>query len=273
VDSTEVEASSEVGEPGQIPIRYGEGARTKTEWWQSFFGGLWEDAQLGLWSEEDNRAAADMVERALRLSSPARVLDAPCGDGRIARGLASRGYDVTGVDLNETFLAQATKRAREQGVSVKWKRGDMRDLPFRDEFEAALNFGGSFGYFDDLGNTRTAAAAYRSLGPGGQFLIDLPAPETIFPRFRERSWYAAGRLLVLTENRYAYEKGRIESDWTVIAPNGTRERMHSSVRLYTYRELAELLRGVGFANVEGFDPENLASFGVGASRLVVVATK
>ena len=52
-------------------------------WWQDFFRGLWQEAQLGWWSEDETRAAVDKVERALGLSSPAKILDVPCGDGRI----------------------------------------------------------------------------------------------------------------------------------------------------------------------------------------------
>jgi len=36
---------------------------------EEFFTGLWQKVQLGFWTGEDNRAAADKVARALRLSS------------------------------------------------------------------------------------------------------------------------------------------------------------------------------------------------------------
>lgn len=58
----------------------------------------------------------------------------------------------------------------------------MRDLPFESEYEAALNFWGSFGYFDEVDNERTAASAWRALTPGGRFLIDLPAARSAAPR-------------------------------------------------------------------------------------------
>lgn len=242
------------------------------EWWQDFFRGLWQQAQLGWWSEDENRAAVDKVERALGLSSPAKVLDVPCGDGRISIELADRGHDVTGVDLNEAFLAEAARKAGDRGLSARWEHGDMRELPYESEFEVALNFWGSFGYFDEGGNERTAASAWRALTPGGRFLIDLPTAETVFPDFRGRFWFASDHALVLNENRYDFETGRNESDWTVITPDGSRELLHSSIRLYTFRELVELLRKVGFARFEGFDGKDLAPFQLGA-RLWLVATK
>jgi SAM-dependent methyltransferase len=244
-----------------------------TEWWQTFFTGLWEQAQLAMWSAEDNRAAADKVERALDLAAASKVLDVPCGDGRIAVELASEGHEVTGVDLNETFLGTAARKAEQRSVNVEWLRLDMRELAFDSDFDAAINFGGSFGYFDDEGNERTAAGIYRALRPGGRFLVDMPSPETIFPRFRDRFWSPAGDLLVLTENRWDAETGRNEADWTIVGVDGKREHRHSSIRLYTVPELSALLTGVGFTHVQAFDAESLGPFQIGASRLIAVAAK
>jgi hypothetical protein len=64
------------------------------EWWQGFFGGLWQEAQLRQWTDEDNRAAADKIERAMKLHSGSTVLDVPCGDGRISLELASVHHSI-----------------------------------------------------------------------------------------------------------------------------------------------------------------------------------
>src|ERR1700691_3762550 len=50
--------------------------------------------------------AAEIIGR-LELPAGARVLDAPCGTGRIARRLAAAGLDVTGVDASTQFIAMA----------------------------------------------------------------------------------------------------------------------------------------------------------------------
>jgi SAM-dependent methyltransferase len=243
------------------------------EWWENFFESLWQEVQLGMFTEEDDRAAVDKIESAMDLREPVRILDVPCGGGRVSLELAARGHDVTGVDLNGPFLDEAKRQAAERGLSVRWMQRDMRDLPFESEFDVALNVGGSFGYFDEHDNTRVAAAACRALRPRGRLSIDMPTPETLFPRFRERLWLTAHEVLVLSENRYDHEAGRIDTDWTIVAPGGRREKRHSSIRLYTYRELVALLRAVGFESVQGFDADSLEPFAIGAPRLMLVATK
>lgn len=55
------------------------------------------------------------------LSPPGRVLDAGCGTGRVAVRLAGRGYDVAGVDLDDSMLEVA--RAAAPGLT--WLRADL----------------------------------------------------------------------------------------------------------------------------------------------------
>ena len=89
----------------------------------------------------------------------------------------------------------------------------------------------------------------------------------------ERFWFAVDDFVVLRENRYDHERGRIETDWQIVAPDGRRESQHSSIRLYTYRELTEMLQAVGFRHIKGLDADNLEPFSLAASRLMLVATK
>jgi SAM-dependent methyltransferase len=57
----------------------------------------------------------------------ARVLDAGCGTGRVAIRLAELGYDVAGVDVDESMLAVARRAAPD----LHWTVGDLADLPAR----------------------------------------------------------------------------------------------------------------------------------------------
>ncbi|MCW4355998.1 methyltransferase domain-containing protein [Hoyosella sp. YIM 151337] len=54
----------------------------------------------------------------------ARVLDAGCGTGRVAIWLQEHGYHCVGVDLDESMLDVARRRAPE----LNWIHGDLADL-------------------------------------------------------------------------------------------------------------------------------------------------
>src|SRR6188472_4055254 len=55
------------------------------------------------------------------LSPGARVLDAGCGTGRVAIRLAAQGFDVVGLDVDDSMLAVA----RDQDPALRWVLGDI----------------------------------------------------------------------------------------------------------------------------------------------------
>jgi SAM-dependent methyltransferase len=122
--------------------------------------------------DERSDADAELVARLLALSAEARVLDVPCGAGRIAGRLARRGCSVVGLDINERFLALA----RERYPKVVFEHCDMRGLRYQAEFDAVVNWFTSFGYFDSATNDAVLAAFARALKPGGQLLLELHNP-------------------------------------------------------------------------------------------------
>jgi len=81
-----------------------------------------------LTEERSNAETAEIVEL-LNLAPGTRVLDAPCGHGRIANRLATAGMEVVGVDNNPGFLDLARADAAWRGVDVDLRWGDLRGLP------------------------------------------------------------------------------------------------------------------------------------------------
>jgi cyclopropane fatty-acyl-phospholipid synthase-like methyltransferase len=244
----------------------------RTEWWEGFFGGLWLEVQRRFKSAEQTRAEADFIERALRLPPRAEVLDVPCGEGRLALELAARGHRPTGVDATPALLADARAQAEGRGLRIEWAHRDMRDLPWVGRFDAAFCAWGSFGYFDDAGNAAFLGAVARALRPGGRFLMDGNCVETMLPRFQERGWQQVGDVLWLEERRFDHVTCRVENDWTFVR-GATIERRRASIRVYTYRELCQLLHAAGFASCEGYGSMSREPFALGSRRLYLVATK
>jgi SAM-dependent methyltransferase len=125
-----------------------------------------------LLAAEQSDADAELIVQLLSLGPGMRVLDVPCGEGRIAGPLARHGCDVLGIDASERFLG----RAREQWPEVTFLLGDMRELAFDSEFDAVLNWFTSFGYFDRATNDAVLRSFARALQPGGQLLLELHNP-------------------------------------------------------------------------------------------------
>jgi SAM-dependent methyltransferase len=247
------------------------------DWWNNFFSGLIVDFWKVALPPEVTLLETDFLFERLGLSAGDRVLDAPCGHGRLAIELARRGCEVTGVDIASEFLTEARSAAQDADVEVarrlSWRESDMRDLPWRARFQAAFCMGGSFGYFGDEGDAAYLEAVGRTLAPGGRFALDgSRVAETILPGFVERREVERGGIRFESENRYDPERGRIENRYTITRGPQTETRT-ASHRLYTVFQLLGMLRAAGL------EPESLhgslegAPFRMGSPQLFIVARK
>ena len=87
-------------------------------------------------------AEAKAIAGLLDLPAGARVLDAPCGGGRIAVRLAERGLDVLGIDISE-WSARGAGVAAERGVGARSSGRHTRAA--EQAFDAVVHWGNSFG--------------------------------------------------------------------------------------------------------------------------------
>ena len=246
-----------------------------SNWWETFFSGvavdMWKDAIPPAMSEGE----AELVLKLLDIDRGSAVLDVPCGVGRIAIPFARRGYRVTGVDLSEESLVHA----REASSEVTWEHRDMRDLPWRGAFDGAYCVGNSFGYLDDAGNEAFLRSVATALKPGGTFVLETPmAAESALLTIKERGWWkAGGDIHLLVANQFDPASGRMETEYTFVS-NGRVEVRRGTHRVYTYRQLVELMSAAGFSSVAGwtFDHTSTAPtlapipYRVGAPMLLLV---
>ena len=74
---------------------------------------------------------ADFLEEIMRresASKPELVLDLGCGTGKMTIELASRGYDMTGIDYSAEMLDVARSEAEHRDMDVLWLCQDMREF-------------------------------------------------------------------------------------------------------------------------------------------------
>ena len=106
----------------------------RREWFRHFFDASYVAALREEKPFRQTHLEVDFVLRSLRPPEGARILDLPCGYGRHAALLARRGFRVVGVDLSIAMLAEARRRSTE-GPRLRFRRGDMRRITYRAEFE------------------------------------------------------------------------------------------------------------------------------------------
>jgi SAM-dependent methyltransferase len=122
----------------------------------------------------EQRADDDAAELLglLELDPGGSVLDAGCGDGRIAVRLASLGYRVVGVDLDADQLERARARAVASGVDIEWIHADLARLEGLAGFDGASLWFNTWGFASDAANTSVLRSVIGALRPGGVLAID-----------------------------------------------------------------------------------------------------
>jgi SAM-dependent methyltransferase len=218
------------------------------DWWESFFDGdyvrLWGQGKVS----ESTELQVEGLWSLLGLREDSRVLDAPCGYGRIAKPLAERGAIVLGVDQSTSLLDHAEgARGDLPSSRLRYLRHDLRQPLPESDFDSALNLFTSLGYGteeDDLAVLRTLRAAVRR---GGRVFVETNHRD-LMAAFLGRGANTAQRLadgtLVVEDPRFDPVSGRMETCWYWWGPDGHGSKP-ASLRVYTITELASLLERAG----------------------------
>ena len=94
------------------------------------------------------------------------VLDVAAGNGNATLAAARRGARVTSTDYVSTLLDRGAKRARAEGLDVKFQVADVEALPFADaSFDAVLS---TFGVMFAPDQATAASEMARVCRPGGR---------------------------------------------------------------------------------------------------------
>jgi SAM-dependent methyltransferase len=246
-------------------------------WYTRFFGQDYLRAYAPYIGPERTARDVDGIVALLDLPSGGAVLDLCCGQGRHAIALAERGYRVTGLDLSEALLDRARADADARGVSVRWVRADMRDIPFEGEFDAVVNLFSSFGYLEsEQDDRRVLRQIHEALVPGGRFLLELAHRDDLARRYAhptvESDRHPDGVRVVWT-SQFHIDTGRYVTRGVVHFPDGRTAETYHSYQAYAPDQLAGMLEDAGLpvrACLGGLDGSALAA---DSRRLVIVSAK
>ena len=245
----------------------------KEAWWEEYFG---EDYLLIYSHKRDKEKSAkevDFMEKALGLPQGARILDLCCGYGRHSLELSRRGYPVSGLDLSELFLRMAREEAGAEGLKINLVRADMRQIPFKENFDAVINIYTSFGYFEEEEeNQRVLNEIVRVLRKGGRFLFD-SANRGHFPgKFKKTAVddYPDKKIKVVWHNQASGGNWRLKVE---VFERGTRRERFLRVTLYDLEEFTPMLEAAGMKVLEAYGDLKGTPYKKDSGRLCVLSEK
>jgi SAM-dependent methyltransferase len=247
-------------------------APSPPETWDALFSDFYLRAYLDDEADADAAVHAQSAARLAACPAGGDVLDVPCGYARHAIPLSRAGYCVTGVDRSPTLLAEARRRAGDDGPALV--EADYRELPFADEsFDAALNLFTSLGFYGDEEDVKALAEIGRVLRPAGRLVIETMHRDRLVHGFHEQDWRRVGEGRLLLEQRnFDAASGVAQTTQTLIDRTGERDSRSFAVRVYTATELVAMLRRAGFDDARCYGDLEGGPFDT-TTRLVVVARR
>jgi SAM-dependent methyltransferase len=220
------------------------------------------------WDEAlaDQGRVLDRLIAELAGPGPKRILDAACGIGTQAIGLALQGHRVDGSDLSPQAVARATTEARRLGVELSARVADMRALPrvIEARYDIVTVLDNAFAHFLSQAELAAACAGLSAmLEPGGLFLASIRdydgliqsrpevTPVRVFDGESERrlvfqvwDWAEDGASYDLTLYIIRHHADRLET---------LAFRTHS--RALRRRDLTAALEAAGLQDVQWLGPE------------------
>ncbi|MGH2971815.1 MAG: SAM-dependent methyltransferase [Gaiellaceae bacterium] len=201
--------------------------------------------------KERTERETDLVWRLLGLEPGMEVLDLACGHGRMTNRLAQRGARMTGLDSSELFLERAREDAQSLGVDVEYVHEDMRAIPWKERFDAVLNWFTAFGYHPDDELHAILCDVRAALKPSGRFAVELTSVTGLMQFYRPHGITERDGDFLLETRRYDPLRGGFETEFIAMRGGETR-RYPVFIRSPTYTELRDWLASAGFERVDGF---------------------
>jgi SAM-dependent methyltransferase len=226
-----------------------------------------------LYADKDYAAEVDYVASRLRVVNPTvtTLLEFGSGTGCHGRLLASKGFDVFGIERSETMAAEARRSSalRSQTLPGRFDcmHGDIRSAKAHRTVDAVISLFHVVGYQtgnDDL--IETFSNAHAHLREGGRFLFDVwhgPAVLSDRPAVRvKRAEDHETKLTRVAEPALDFNRNIVTVAYTIFAESKTHGTITTFQETHPMRFLfpteVQLL-----ASQTGFDVEVTEEFGTG----------
>ncbi len=223
---------------------------------------------------ENTPHQCDFIEKVLFLKKGAKILDLCCGHGRITNELAGRGFEMTGQDINSYFLDIAEKNACDMNLSIKWIKGDMRVIPFENEFDAVLNMFTSFGFLgSDEEDEKVIKAINRALKPQGKFLMEYVNKDFIIRRAKTEDTRQIKGGYVKIKRIYDHLKCSHHEYFDIYQNEKFIKRVETDFRFYAASELATLLKRNSFKIMDVYGDFDFGPLSFDSKGCIILAEK
>lgn len=229
--------------------------KKKTEWYEELFENYGESYDRESYVKGTS-GECDFIEKEIDYRKDFKIIDIGCGTGRHSVELASRGYDISGVDLSPSMLKRAREKADQRGLKIEFVECDACSLSYRAEFDLAIMIcEAAFPLMEsDKKNFQILESAARALKPGGKLIFT--TLNGLFPLFHSLKDFHNAELgnghMELKESSFDLMTFRDKNITVVKDDDGYKKEIECNERYYVPPEITWMLYSLGFSEVDIF---------------------
>jgi SAM-dependent methyltransferase len=216
------------------------------------------------------------------------ILDVACGNGRLHPFLRKFGFEVFGVDSSQELIEEVRRKFPK--YAKNYIIADMRKFDLKREFDVALSWFTSFGYFEDKENLIVLKNINKHLREKGLLLLDIPNAPVRMKEIQSHPIFLLkqGNFLEIVENKiensgkqkfwilkqtfYVIERKNFPTRMNVLLLKFLRKEKRR-VRLYSLQKITKLLKQADFKVIKVFDSMSFNPINEKTRQMLVVAQK
>jgi 2-polyprenyl-3-methyl-5-hydroxy-6-metoxy-1,4-benzoquinol methylase len=137
----------------------------------------WDELTNSQWSLKDSKVFQELQSGLLsdlvtENTTALNVLEIGCGTGSLSLFLAKQGLKCTGIDVSETAIRIANKRATQRGLPVTFEVRDICHCALDGKYDLIVDEHCLHCLVHDSDRTAALVNVRQSLAPQGKFIIE-----------------------------------------------------------------------------------------------------
>jgi 2-polyprenyl-3-methyl-5-hydroxy-6-metoxy-1,4-benzoquinol methylase len=221
------------------------------QWYEELFTNYAEKYEKEVYTQ-GTITEVDFIEEEIGKDRDFKILDIGCGTGRHAIELASRGYNITGVDLSESMIGKAKEKAEDAGLNIDFQVADARSLPFDNQFDLAIMIcGGAFPLMEtDEMNFEILKNAAKALKSDGKLIFT--TLNGLYPLYHSVREFINSNVVdgLIEGNSFDLMTFREISTFKVEDDDGKAMVLDCNERYYVPSEITWLLKSLNFSKID-----------------------
>lgn len=132
--------------------------------------------------------SAQWIAEYAKLDETSKVCDIGCGPGLYTSIFSRMGIHTTGVDVSDVALDYARNFAKEHNLTVNYIHKNYLEMDFLESFELVIMIYCDYGALNKEQRQNLLQRVYKSLKPGGKFILDVFSLEHFDNKEVEQDW-------------------------------------------------------------------------------------